>query len=231
MPLENKKSNLKTGHTLEAYNGIRQMLFHNEIAPGQKLAYRDLAKKLGMSITPVTQALRLLEFQGLVRHENNRGYSTEPVNLHEVEEIYDLRLMIEVSLLTEGMSRLDETGILKLKTSLEAHSKAIREKAFSQRLIEHRNFHITLASLSNMRIQVRILMHLFDLLYLKYGGIFLFSSYIGTTDTEHREIFNAVVSKDLKLSQKLLSNHIKRVKTRVISDFGRMIGEKITTEF
>ena len=49
-----------TGHTHKAYQGIRQMLFHNEIVPGQKIAYRDLAERLGMSQTPVIQALKWL---------------------------------------------------------------------------------------------------------------------------------------------------------------------------
>ena len=51
--------------TRKAYTGIRRMLFLNEITPGQKIHYRDLAEELGMSQTPVIHALRWLEFQGL----------------------------------------------------------------------------------------------------------------------------------------------------------------------
>ena len=54
------------GHTRKAYLGIRNMLFHSEIVPGQKISYRDLAERLGMSQTPVIQALKWLEFQQLV---------------------------------------------------------------------------------------------------------------------------------------------------------------------
>ena len=80
-----KKPSADAGHTRKAYQGIRQMLFHNEIVPGQKIAYRDLAERLGMSQTPVIQALKWLEFQGLVRHERHRGYYTEPISIQEVE--------------------------------------------------------------------------------------------------------------------------------------------------
>ena len=72
-----KKSVLKEisggGHAQKAYAGIRRMLFHNEIVPGQKIGYRDLAERIGMSQTPVIQALKWLEFQGLVRHEPQPG--------------------------------------------------------------------------------------------------------------------------------------------------------------
>ena len=95
----------KMAHTRKAYLGIRNMLFHNEIGPGQKISYRDLAERLGMSQTPVIQALKWLEFQQLVRHEPNRGYYTAPVSLQEVEEIYDLRELIELALLPGTMEK------------------------------------------------------------------------------------------------------------------------------
>ena len=46
------------GHTRKAYLGIRNLMLHNELAPGQKIAYRDLAERLGMSQTPIIQALK-----------------------------------------------------------------------------------------------------------------------------------------------------------------------------
>ncbi len=55
--------------TLTAYNAIRQMLFYNEIHPGQKIKYKDLAGRIGVSMTPVIQALKWLEFRNIVRHE------------------------------------------------------------------------------------------------------------------------------------------------------------------
>ena len=53
------------GRTRRAYQGIRSLMLHNEIAPGQKISYRELAERLGMSQTPVIQALKWLEFQQL----------------------------------------------------------------------------------------------------------------------------------------------------------------------
>jgi DNA-binding GntR family transcriptional regulator len=46
-----KPNHRSAGRTREAYQGIRRLLFHNEIAPGQKISYRDLAERLGMSQT------------------------------------------------------------------------------------------------------------------------------------------------------------------------------------
>ena len=64
-----------------------------------------------MSQTPIIQALKWLEFQQLVRHEPHRGYYTAPISLQEVEEIYDLRLLIEMNLLPVTLERLWETSL------------------------------------------------------------------------------------------------------------------------
>ena len=110
-----KKKKTKDDFTQEAYMGIRRMFFLNEIIPGQKISYGDLAKRLDMSTTPVIQALKRLEYQGLVRHEPNRGYYTENISLKEITEIYEFRELIETSLLPKIISRIDKKGLKTLK--------------------------------------------------------------------------------------------------------------------
>ena len=95
----------QTDHVSMAYDGIRMMLLNNEIRPGRKISYRQLAEKLDMSLTPVIQALKRLEYQGLVRHEPNRGYFIEPMSLQEVQEIYDMREILEISLLPDVIKK------------------------------------------------------------------------------------------------------------------------------
>ena len=101
------------------------MLFHNEIVAGQKIAYRDLAERLGMSQTPVIQALKWLEFQQLVRHEPNRGYYTAPISLQEVGEIYELRELIELSLLPKTLERLDARKIQRLQAAFQCPCQSL----------------------------------------------------------------------------------------------------------
>src|SRR5512137_3148686 len=99
-----------------AYHGIRRMLYSKELAPGQKIAYRDLAEKLELSPTPIIQALKWLELQGLVQHETNRGYSMAPFSLKEIEELYEIRELIEPSLVPAAIEKIDKEGLMELKT-------------------------------------------------------------------------------------------------------------------
>ncbi|HSO20416.1 MAG TPA: GntR family transcriptional regulator [Desulfosarcina sp.] len=219
------------GHTRKAYQGIRHMLFHNEIVPGQKIAYRDLAERLGMSQTPVIQALKWLEFQGLVRHERHRGYYTEPISIQEVQEIYDFREQIELALLPRTLARLDTAGLKTLEKALNDHLKASREIYLHDRLLKDMDFHLTLASLSGNRVQHQTLRLLFDLLYLKYGGNILFSTSMDKADTAHRELFEHIRGDRLVDAQRVLSRHIRRVKEHVLGGLQRLMKEKVRAGF
>jgi DNA-binding GntR family transcriptional regulator len=199
------------------------MLFHNEIVPAQKISYRDLSERLGMSQTPVIQALKWLEFQQLVCHEPHRGYYTAPINLQEVEEIYDLRKLIELDLLQKTFKRIDESGIKRLRVALYAHLKASRDVYLYDRLLKDMEYHLTLASLSGCMVQHQTLKNLFDLLYLKYGGKFLFSTSMDSADTDHRNLFERIENNDLKGARNVLSRHIQRVKRHVLRGVEQML--------
>jgi DNA-binding GntR family transcriptional regulator len=226
-----KKPSADAGHTRKAYQGIRQMLFHNEIVPGQKIAYRDLAERLGMSQTPVIQALKWLEFQGLVRHERHRGYYTEPISIQEVEEIYDFREQIELALLTQTMGRLDNAALKKLEAALDAHRKASREIYLHERLLRDMEFHLTLAELSGNQVQLQALRLQFDLLYLKYGGNILFSTSMEKIDKAHNELFKHICEGNLGGAKGVLSRHIRNVKKHVITGLKSLMHEKGQSAF
>ena len=212
----------KAGHTQKAYQGIRKLMFHNELSPGQKITIRDLAERLNMSQTPVIQALKWLEFQRLVRHEPNRGYFLEPISLQEVGEVYELRELIEVSLLPKTFERLDPAALEELNTALQGHLKAAREIYLFERLSKDMEFHLTLARLSGCRVQLDALKNLFDVLYLKYGGNILFSTSMESADTDHLALFEAIGQRDLKSSKKVLSGHIRRVAKHVLDGLQKM---------
>ena len=224
-----KKQHIRKGkidYTQEAYMGIRRMFFLNEIIPGQKISYRDLAERLGMSSTPVIQEFKRLEFQGLVRHEPNRGYYTENISLKEITEIYEFRELIEISLLPKTISSINKTGLGKLKKSLDNHLEAVRDIYLKDRLIKDMEFHLVLAKLSGCTVQINTLKHLFDLLYLKYRGNVLFVTPMDTVDSEHIKLYDFIAQSNLEKAQKILRQHILNVKRHALISIERMNKEK-----
>ena len=220
------KSSKKGDIDLQAYLGIRKMLFLNEITPGQKVTYKDIANKLGISITPVIHALKLLEYRGIVTHESNKGYLINPISFQEIKEIYETRLLIEVSLVPESLRNLDEDGILRVQKSLIAHNESINAADYSKRMVREIEFHQTIASLSGCQIQLKILEELFDLLLLKYSTSLAAINLMETTEHEHQKIFESLQSRDPQKLQMALSEHIANAKDHVLEVFFRMMVKK-----
>lgn len=214
-----------------AYHGIRRMLYTKELTPGQKIAYRDLAEKLKLSPTPIIQALKWLELQGFVFHEPKRGYSMAPFSLKEIEELYELRELIEPSLVPATIQNINKDGLKALKAALEAHLTAEREFYLKERLFKNKEFHMTLASLSGKETQIRILQNVFDMLFLKYGGNYLPMSSLTATDQEHQEIFDAVALRNLERAQTVLKNHLTNVKIQVLSSVRKILAEQERSPF
>ncbi|MDR2017799.1 MAG: GntR family transcriptional regulator [Syntrophobacterales bacterium] len=214
-----------------AYQGIRRMLYSKELIPGQRIAYRDLAERLQLSPTPIIQALKWLELQGFVCHEPNRGYSMAPFSLKEMEELYELRELIEPSLVPAIIQRIDKKGLRELKTTLDAHLSAEREFYLKERLFKNREFHMTLASLSGKATQIRILQNVFEMLFLKYGGNYFPVASLTSTDQAHQEIYDAVALRSLERAQTIVKNHITNVKVQVLSSVKKMLAEQERSEF
>jgi len=212
--------------TQTAYMSICQMMFNKEINPGQKISFRDLAERLEMSPTPVVQALKLLQFQGLVRNEPNRGYYTEPLSIAEAKEIYELRELIEVSLIPETIKLLNEDRIKKLNMALDAHFNAVRKLYLNDRIVKDIEYHLTLASLANKPLHFKTLQRSLDLMSLKYRGNFLNVTDEDLTDKEHAEIFERIVARDVTGAQRVISQHISTVKARLIEALEQRMMER-----
>lgn len=224
MRTSEKNNAFENDHTRKAHQGIQQLLFDNDIEPGQKISYRMIAEKLKMSLTPVVQAFKILEFQGFVKHEPNKGYYIEPLSLQEIKEIYELREIIEISLLPKIIDNFDLDNIHQLNEILKRQTAGKLD--LTHRLIMDRDFHITLSSISKQKIQIQTLRNLFDLLYLKYRGSRLFNSSEIIVGSQHQMIFDAVITRDLEKATDAMKNHFKTIKAKALSSLSQILAGK-----
>ncbi|MCF8033131.1 MAG: GntR family transcriptional regulator [Desulfarculaceae bacterium] len=193
----------------EAYQQIKLMLLRDQLQPGQKLRYQEIAKGLGMSQTPVMLALVRLENDGLVRSRPNRGYYVPEIDLEEAKELYDIRLMVEVPLLGNTVETISDQQIAELEELLESHA-AVREGSYSrERIWRDARFHLALAACSGHRVALNILRRVFDLLYLRYRPPLATTQRIHTTEREHREFFEALTSREPERCMAVMRDHIE----------------------
>lgn len=100
----------------DAYREIRAQILRGDREGGEWLREGELAASLGVSRTPVREALRRLAAEGLVRHERNRGVQVESWSIHDLDEIFSLRSALEplgsALAATSGLADLHELGQL-----------------------------------------------------------------------------------------------------------------------
>src|SRR5471030_2914855 len=99
---------------LRVYEGIKQLILSGKLRPGQKLAERDLGERLKVSRTPIREALGRLVQDGLVESRPQRGHFVREVDAKTVEDLYDLREMLEKHAIRLAMRRLSDADLAEL---------------------------------------------------------------------------------------------------------------------
>jgi len=105
---------------------LREAILIGALQPGERLAYRDLAARLGVSMTPVRTALRELANEGLVELRVHTGAWVSPLSLDELEEIFVTRVGIEGWLARHGAECLTDEGIERMAVQLDELRQAKR---------------------------------------------------------------------------------------------------------
>jgi DNA-binding GntR family transcriptional regulator len=117
---------------------LRESIVRGALPPGARLRQEDLAALFDTSRIPVREALRILEYEGLVSSQPHRGFTVTTLDPNEIEEIYDLRVVLEshavrlaVPLLTEGdMAELERIYKAMAKASDPDSQLALREQFY-----------------------------------------------------------------------------------------------------
>lgn len=100
-----------------AYEQVRTAIVENRYLPGQRLVEQRLAEELGLSRTPVREALRMLEAEGLVISERHRGAVVRPISPNEVFDLYGLRSRLEAYAAELAAERITDAELEDLKAA------------------------------------------------------------------------------------------------------------------
>src|SRR6184192_3664132 len=111
--LRNPKSRARGSENLSArvYNQFKNLILCNEILPGQKLHHQHLSERLGVSRTPVREALTRLVQEGYVTFLPNRGFTCKEIRMQEAEELYELREALEAFSVEKAIANLTDSAL------------------------------------------------------------------------------------------------------------------------
>lgn len=99
---------------------VREAILTNVFPPGARLRQEELAEIFGTSRIPVREALRALEYEGLVQSEPHRGFTVTSLDADDVEEVYELRILLEGEAVRLAIPLLTDEDLTELNALFEA---------------------------------------------------------------------------------------------------------------
>jgi DNA-binding GntR family transcriptional regulator len=189
------------------YDSIRQGILAGDLPPGHRLRQTDVAQEFDVSHTPVREAIARLASEGLVTLRPHRGAEVNRLNPAEIQDIYEMRLVLEPYALEQSIRRASDADLERVAEAAAPPSK----KATALEQFEHnRDFHHALyQACGNGR-----LVHTLDALWDSVTAVRMFETYSATaadmarSNAEHAEIAEAVTARDGRRAVRLLKTHL-----------------------
>jgi len=205
-----------------AYESIWRQLLKGERKPGERLADTELALQLGLSRTPVRQALHRLAQEELVRFDARRGFSVQAFSRQDVHEIYDLRSTLEVAALRLAAPKLSLGDLKEQRERLHEARAALQTRADQRSLILHLQtdlaFHnLLIRTAGNGRLLRALAALRGQQALFQYQDISFPAANVAAGD-EHESILLALIARDIDRAAELMAQHISNAKNRVLED-------------
>ena len=193
---------------------IREAILDGKLEPGTTMSQVMLADELGVSRTPLREALRMLQNEGLIESEPNRRVRVSEVSLADVEELYTIRVPLEVNALRLSMPAFTPEDIARLEGYMAEMAHFADQEDYGRWHVPHRAFHEALTEKAGPRYE-GLLMQLFDHAE-RYRRIHVGRSFSERTAREHRAILDAVKNGDADAAAARLAQHLARSAFTVI---------------
>lgn len=198
------------------FNTLRQAILRGDLAPGERLMEIQLANQLGVSRTPIREAIRKLELEGLVIMIPRRGAEVAKITEKDLRDVLEVRASLEELAIGLACERISNEEIEKLRTALEDFEAALGSDDVTKIAETDVAFHdVIFAATQNARLiqivnNLREQMYRYRLEYLKD-----YTAHQRLLE-EHQKITEAVAGRDKPLAQKLIVQHIYHQELAVI---------------
>jgi DNA-binding GntR family transcriptional regulator len=206
-----------------AYERVRAAIVENRYRPGQRLVEQRIAEELGLSRTPVREALRMLGAEGLVVSQRNRGAMVRPLSATEVVDLYGLRIRLESYAVEVATERATDTELGELVAFADAFGNTRRAvdvdtiEGVRQIHEANRRFHDAIVTAARHPRLASMLARTVDI-PLVFQAFRAFSpADIERSDAFHHLIAEAMCRRDATRAAALMAEHIAQGRDAVLA--------------
>jgi len=200
------------------YQELKTLILEGKITPGTRLMEIDLAESLGVSRTPVREAIRQLEKEGLVIIEPRKGAYVSPISTSDIIEILEVRQNIEGLAARFAACRMSGDELEALRKASSDYDTAVDEGNTADMIKYDTKFHRLIADSSHNKILVHMVEQLQEFVlrfrYVYYDDF----KRAGNVPKEHADILEAIASGDGEAARAAADFHIEKLKELIIAE-------------
>lgn len=204
-----------------AYLKLKEMIFHQIVVPGQKLIYKDLCETLGLSRTPIINALTRLEQEGFVKSESFRGFYVNPINAKEIKDKFGVREALEVYAVSIAIPKLNTKDLAVLEKMTAEHRDYNPPAYDKKKLYFDSRIHLQIAKMTGNENLVDMLRMNLEQVYLRLALNTSNPSRMIPAIKEHDELFEYLKNKDMENCVSLMRKHIRLGRDHVINSLSK----------
>jgi DNA-binding GntR family transcriptional regulator len=198
---------------------VKKDITEGVLVPGQKIITRELHERYGISETPIKQALNRLITEGLVESTPRKGVRVKDIRWEEIEELWDIREMIETYYAGRAIANFDAAAREKFVLNLREHAHIIEHAAdlndhFRNYYLDQEFHHLYIRCAANKRatrLYYSLGTHVYA--YYIYGRQSKEETIAGLR--EHEAIYQALAAGDEDLLRRCIITHLVNAKTKI----------------
>lgn len=198
------------------FNALRKAILSGDLKPGERLMEKQLAEKMGVSRTPVREAIRKLELEGFVVMVPRKGAQVAEITEKDIQDVLEVRGALEELAVKLACKNMDDKDLRSLKQVMKEFSEASKRDDLDGMIEKDTEFHdiIFRATKNEKLIQIvnnlREQIHRYRVAYLKSFDDFK------VINEEHEQIVFAIENRDATLGETVAARHIKNQEKAVI---------------
>lgn len=216
--------------TEQAYQSVKRQLLNGSFPEGSKLTEEYLSSALGISKSPVREALMRLESEGLIHIEARRGAYVRKFSAREVHDLYDVRALLEVH--TVGIARITPELLQQMAASIERTRTNLDAGDKLSHIEEDIHFHGLIANSTGNHELGRILDNIQQKSLLCRMATFYLSA--TTAPASHQKIYTAMQDGEIELAKREMHDHILFVRDALLQSLvpgEELAGDEVQDDF
>jgi DNA-binding GntR family transcriptional regulator len=199
------------------FNTLREAILKGDLKPGERLMELQLAAQLGVSRTPIREAIRKLELEGLVVMIPRKGAAVANITEKDTKDVLEVRRTLEMFAVEVACDRITEEQLIQLKEAAKAFEASKGSMDLIRIAETDMQFHEIIYEATHNERLVQMLNNLRENMYRYRIEYLKDSNYYDGLVREHKAILEAIESGDKEKAGIYMKNHIENQQLAVIS--------------